>query len=84
MWLAYFGDRYLQGTYAAQSAFSMMNEADAKKQDDNLDAVVKEEVDGCTQWCGGIHPEDAIDQPVCKSVARNQGCCTIGATASSV
>ncbi|MBO5376989.1 MAG: hypothetical protein J6A41_01225 [Ruminiclostridium sp.] len=29
--LAYFGDRYLQGTYAAQSAFSMMNEADAKK-----------------------------------------------------
>ncbi len=29
--LAYFGDRYLQGTYAAQSAFSMMNEADAQK-----------------------------------------------------
>lgn len=29
--LAYFGDRCLQGIYAAQSAFSMMNEADAKK-----------------------------------------------------
>lgn len=29
--LAYFGDRYLQAIYDAQSAFSMMNEADAKK-----------------------------------------------------
>lgn len=28
--LAYFGDRYLQGIYDAQSDFSMLNEADAK------------------------------------------------------
>ena len=59
------------------------HKTDTKKQDDNLDAVVEKEIDSCTYWCCGIHPEDAINQPICKSVARNQGCCTIGATASS-
>ena len=38
--LDYFAERYLQGIYAAQSAFSIMNEADAKKHMESvLDAL---------------------------------------------
>jgi hypothetical protein len=32
----------------------------AEKQYNNLDAVVKEEIDSRTQWRGGIQTEDAI------------------------
>lgn len=47
--LDYFAERYYQGLYSAQSAFSMMNEADAKK---HMESVI----DALTNLEGVIYP----------------------------